>query len=102
MDIRNPDRLFSGGDLARVAASSGESVRWNTKSTSIARFTPVTTLTEGSPRSRFNTAKEQDPLARSTNTTAGLPSTAGQHALFQRIAIASRVRHREPAHRVFR
>src|SRR6185503_7558445 len=67
---------FSPAAMARVAASSGESVRWNTKSTSIARFTPVTTLTEGSPRSRFNTAKEQEPLARSTNTTAGMPRRA--------------------------
>src|SRR3954462_3754026 len=67
---------FSPAAMARVAASSGESVRWNTKSTSIARFTPVTTLTEGSPRSRFSTANEQEPLARSTNTTAGRPRRA--------------------------
>src|SRR5215204_2587259 len=67
---------FSPAASARAAASSGESERWNTKSTSIARFTPVMTLTEGSPRSRFNTAKEQDPLAKSTNTTAALPRRA--------------------------
>src|SRR3954462_3880745 len=56
---------------ARVAASWGESVRWKTKSTSMARLTPVTTLTDCSDRKRLRTAKRQEPLAISTNTTAG-------------------------------
>src|SRR5215203_3605493 len=42
----------------------------------MARFTPVTTLTSGSLRSRLRTAIRQEPLARSTNTTAGCPATA--------------------------
>src|SRR5262249_30735349 len=50
--------------------------RWNTKSTSIARLTPVTTLAEAFARSRLSTAKRHDPLERSTKTTAGPDPTA--------------------------
>src|SRR5690242_614464 len=61
---------------ARRAASAGERSRWNTKSSSIARFTPVTTARSARPRASRTELVRQEPPGRSTNSTAGLPSIA--------------------------
>src|SRR4029077_12575180 len=63
---------------ARLAAASGVCDRWNTKSTSIARFTPVTTFTLERSRSRASTAIRHDPAAMSTNTTESRSPTASR------------------------
>src|SRR4029077_1406605 len=57
---------------ARRAASAGGSSRWNTKSSSIARFTPVTTATSDLPRASRTALVRHEPPGRSTNSTAGL------------------------------
>src|SRR4029077_10341848 len=61
---------------ARRAASAGARSRWKTKSSSIARFTPVTTATSARPRARRTELVRQDPPGRSTKRTAGRPSMA--------------------------
>src|SRR3989441_5879163 len=61
---------------ARRAASPGGRSRWNTKSSSIARFTPVTTATSGLPRASRTQLVRHEPPGRSTNRTAGLLSIA--------------------------
>src|SRR5690349_21090173 len=61
---------------ARRAASAGERSRWNTKSSSIARFTPVTTATSARPRASRTELVRHDPPGRSTKSTAGRPSMA--------------------------
>src|SRR2546430_12122499 len=61
---------------ARRAASSGGRSRWNTKSSSIARFTPVTSATSELPLASLMELVKQDPPGRSTNSTAGWPAIA--------------------------
>src|SRR3989454_5037046 len=61
---------------ARRAASAGDRSRWNTKSSSMARFTPVTTATSVLPRASRIEVVRQEPPGRSTNSTAGRPSIA--------------------------
>src|SRR2546425_7733494 len=61
---------------ARCAASAGDRSRWNTKSSSIARLTPVTTATSVLPRASRIEVVRQEPPGRSTNSTAGRPPIA--------------------------
>src|SRR5207302_9832170 len=61
---------------ARRAASSGGRSRWNAKSSSIARFTPVTSATSELPLASLMELVKQDPPGRSTNSTAGWPAIA--------------------------
>src|SRR5438093_5421330 len=61
---------------ARRAASAGGISRWNTKSSNIARFTPVTTATLVLPRASRTELVRHEPPGRSTNRTAGLLSIA--------------------------
>src|SRR5712692_1540277 len=61
---------------ARRAASAGVTSRWNTKSSSIARFTPVTTATSPWPRASRTELVRQEPPGRSTKITAGPFPTA--------------------------
>src|SRR5205823_9381918 len=61
---------------ARRAASAGGRSRWNTKSSSIARFTPVTTAMSDLPRASRTELVRHEPPGRSTNRTAGLPAIA--------------------------
>src|SRR3989475_6945428 len=61
---------------ARRAASAGGMSRWNTKSSSIARFTPVTTATSVRPRASRTELVRHEPPGRSTNSTAGFASIA--------------------------
>src|SRR5690349_17350443 len=61
---------------ARFAASAGGRSRWKTKSSSIARFTPVTTASSPRPRASRMALERQEPPGRSTNSTAGRPPTA--------------------------
>src|SRR5436190_23184451 len=67
---------------ARRAASAGGRSRWNTKSSSIARFTPVTTATSDLPRASRTELVRHDPPGRSTNSTTGwLPIAAVSRAV---------------------
>src|SRR5216110_1007385 len=61
---------------ARRAASTGGRSRWNTKSSSIARFTPVTSAMSDLPLASRMELVKQDPPGRSTNSTAGWPPIA--------------------------
>src|SRR5439155_807420 len=61
---------------ARRAASSGGRSRWNTKSSSIARLTPVTTATFVLPLASRMELVRQEPPGRSTNSTAGCSAIA--------------------------
>src|SRR2546427_6121520 len=57
---------------ARRAASAGEMSRLNTKSSSIARVTPVTTAMSAPPRFAYRAELvKHEPPGRSTNSTAG-------------------------------
>src|SRR6266487_5514791 len=57
-------------------ASAGGISRWNTKSSSIARFTPVTTATLVLPRASRTELVRHEPPGRSTNRRVGLLSIA--------------------------
>src|SRR5207249_7880273 len=61
---------------ARLAASAGGTSRWKTKSSSIARFTPVTTARSTLPRAYRTAPVRHEPPGRSTNSTAGFPPIA--------------------------
>ncbi len=93
----SPRRPWSA---ARRAASSAEAPRWNTKSTSIGRLTPVTTGSSVCARLARIAAKKQEPLGRSTNTTAG-PSpiaSVSRRSIDSRIAVAVGHRNQHAGH----
>src|SRR5436309_867980 len=61
---------------ARRAASAGDRSRWNTKSSSMARLTPVITATSDLPFASRTALVKHEPPGRSTNRTAGLSPIA--------------------------
>src|SRR5947208_7621395 len=79
VDSVQRDAHAAGVRIARLpaspagrAASAGGRSRRKTKSSSIARFTPVTTATSDLPRASRTELVRQEPPGRSTNNTAGL------------------------------